>query len=73
MALALQINGEPRTLEALTAPVTLEMVVEELGLHVGRVAVELNGEIAPRSTWPRRPVADQDKLEVVHFVGGGSH
>ena len=71
MALALQINGEPRTLEPLTAPATLDAVIAELGLHAGRVAVELNGDIVPRSTWQNRSVKDGDKIEVVHFVGGG--
>ncbi len=71
MALALQINGEARTLEPLTAPVPLDAVIAALGLHAGRVAVEHNGDIVPRSTWHSRTVHDTDKIEVVHFVGGG--
>jgi sulfur carrier protein len=33
--------------------------------------VELNGEIAPRTTWTARTVSEGDRLEIVHFVGGG--
>ena len=38
---------------------------------VAKVAVELNGEIAPRSTLEDVALNDGDVLEIVHFVGGG--
>jgi thiamine biosynthesis protein ThiS len=37
-----------------------------------RVAVELNREIVPRNLWPQTPLKNGDRLEIVHFVGGGS-
>jgi thiamine biosynthesis protein ThiS len=37
-----------------------------------RVAVELNRELVPRDRWPSTQLGDGDKLEIVHFVGGGS-
>jgi thiamine biosynthesis protein ThiS len=37
-----------------------------------RVAIELNREIVPRDQWPQTPLHDGDRLEIVHFVGGGS-
>jgi sulfur carrier protein len=37
-----------------------------------RVAVELNGEIVPRAHWVETIVEEGDRLEVVHFVGGGA-
>jgi len=37
-----------------------------------RVAIELNREIVPREQWPETPLHDGDRLEIVHFVGGGS-
>ena len=40
-------------------------------LRADRVAVELNGELAPRAAWAATAVRSGDKLEVVHFVGGG--
>jgi thiamine biosynthesis protein ThiS len=37
-----------------------------------RVAVELNREIVPRDRWSRTRLKESDRLEIVHFVGGGS-
>lgn len=68
--LQLQINGQPRTL-ALASPQTLDAVVAELGLRGDRIALELNGDIVPRTTWPGTSIQTGDRLEVVHFVGGG--
>ncbi len=64
----LHINGEERT---VSAPLTLSGLVEWLGLKADRVAVERNREIVPRERWPETPLAEGDRLEVVHFVGGG--
>lgn len=65
--LALTVNGEPRR----TSAATVADFVRELGLKVAKVAVELNGEIAPRSTLEDVRLNDGDVLEIVHFVGGG--
>lgn len=46
-------------------------LVEERGLGRSRVAVELNGEIVPRGTFDDTLLHDGDKVEIVHFVGGG--
>ncbi|MDR3765310.1 MAG: sulfur carrier protein ThiS [Acidobacteriota bacterium] len=46
-------------------------LLEELGMKGDRVAVELNCEIVPRVQWAQQPLHDGDKLEIVHFVGGG--
>ena len=72
MALAVVINGQRRVFEQLSEECFMDQVVEELGLKGDRVAVEKNGEIVPRTEWATTPVVDEDKLEVVHFVGGGS-
>ena len=71
MALSLEINGERRELEGLAAPSTLAGVMEELNLKSDRVAVEHNGSIVERGRWGEMPVASGDRLEIVHFVGGG--
>ncbi|MCB2089245.1 MAG: sulfur carrier protein ThiS [Sphingomonadaceae bacterium] len=63
----LTINGEPRRTEAAT----IADLVRELELEPTKVAVEHNGEIAPRSTLEEVAIADGDVLEIVHFVGGG--
>lgn len=70
-SLTLQVNGKERTLEGLTAPNTLAAVLEALSLRADRIAVELNGELAPRTGWAEQVVQTGDKLEIVHFVGGG--
>ena len=64
----LQINGEERE---FAAEMTLAQVIEQLGLKADRVAVEVNREIVHRKQWPERWVKDGDRLEIVHFVGGG--
>jgi sulfur carrier protein len=63
----LVINGESRE----HAAATLEALVDELGMKGDRVAVELNREIVPRAQWAQQPLHDGDRLEIVHFVGGG--
>jgi sulfur carrier protein len=62
------INGESRVYTADT----LTALVEELAMKPDRVAIELNHEIVPRDRWPQTKLKDQDQLEIVHFVGGGS-
>ncbi len=66
----LTINGEDR---ALTAAETLSALVEQLGMKQDRVAIELNRQIVPREQWAQTPLNDGDRLEIVHFVGGGSN
>lgn len=71
MSLTLVLNGQSRTFPTLPQPASLDQVIAELGLKGDRVAVEHNGEIVPRSAWPQTSTAAGDRLEVVHFVGGG--
>lgn len=63
----LVINAEERELAAAT----LDALVAELGMKADRVAVELNREIVPRTRWSETALHDGDRLEIVHFVGGG--
>lgn len=63
----IQVNGEPREVEAAT----ILALVEELGLDIRKVAVERNLEIVPRSLHASTAVMDGDRIEVVQFVGGG--
>jgi thiamine biosynthesis protein ThiS len=65
----LHINGEPRE---FSEGLTVASLVDRLGMKPDRVAVELNLEIVPRANWQATALKDGDKLEVVHFVGGGS-
>ncbi len=69
----LHINGEARTFPdpAPPAQFTLSSLIDLLNMKSDRVAVELNREIAPRDRWPETILKDGDRLEIVHFVGGG--
>jgi hydroxymethylpyrimidine/phosphomethylpyrimidine kinase len=70
--LIIQLNGLPRPFETIGDPSTLDVVIAAVGLKADRVAVELNGEIVRRAVWASTAVRGGDRLEVVHFVGGGS-
>jgi sulfur carrier protein len=70
--LTIQLNGQPRFVAEISGTATLAQLVEALGLKSDRIAVEHNGEIAPRTTWPDTTIRSGDKLEIVHFVGGGA-
>jgi sulfur carrier protein len=62
------INGEARE---LNEAFNVLQLLDHLSLPKQRVAIELNRQVIRRQDWERTPVADQDKIEVVHFVGGG--
>jgi len=66
--ISLTVNGEPRRIAPGSSIVDL---VADIGLDPTKVAVEHNGEIAPRSTLADVQLSDGDVLEIVHFVGGG--
>jgi sulfur carrier protein len=68
----LQINGEERDFDNTPTTFSLTALVEKLGMKADRVAVELNHNIVPRDRWPETTLHDGDRLEVVHFVGGGA-
>lgn len=63
------INGEQH---AFANPMTVAQVLEAMGLEAAKVAVERNREIVPRSGYGRVAVDDGDRLEIVHFIGGGA-
>jgi sulfur carrier protein len=65
----LVINGDDQLVDG---PITLGALIEQLGMKSDRVAVELNLDIVPRQQWMETQLADGDRLEIVHFVGGGS-
>jgi thiamine biosynthesis protein ThiS len=69
--MTLHINGEARAFVA-PVPTTLAALIESLGMKPDRVAVELNRDIVPRDRWAVTELHDGDRLEIVHFVGGGS-
>jgi thiamine biosynthesis protein ThiS len=62
------INGKEESFEE---PITVAQLIEQLGMKGDRVAVERNREIVSRPQWPETSLQDGDRLEIVHFVGGG--
>jgi sulfur carrier protein len=62
------INGEARTFAQLG---DIAALVAVLQLDPRKVAVERNLEIVPRSTYAQAGLSDGDRIEIVHFVGGG--
>lgn len=64
----IQLNGQDHE---LPGPMTLDRLVERLGLDGRKIAIERNLEIVPRSTYAGTMLAEGDRLEIVNFVGGG--
>ncbi len=62
------VNGTPQEV----APATnLQQLIEVLQLDNGKIAVERNGEIVPRSLFQQTIIQNDDKLEIVQAIGGG--
>lgn len=66
--LAIYINGEQKFFPELS---TLQQLIETLGMKHNRIAVELNGEIIPRSFYHCKNINGGDNLEIITAVGGG--
>ena len=66
--LTITINGEPRQ---IPGPATVAELLARIGLDTRKVAVERNLEIVPRSTYAATDLVAGDRLEIVHFIGGG--
>ena len=62
------INGEKRE---LNENLTIDEMLENLALPAERIAVELNREVVRKKDWASIRLNDADKIEIIHFVGGG--
>ena len=71
VSLQLIVNGCPREFRGLEDGAPLTQLVEAMALQPDRVAIERNGKIVSRRSWAEVSLAGGDKLEIVHFVGGG--
>ena len=67
-SLSIRVNGEHRR---VMGPMSVAEMLREIGLDPGRVAVERNLEVVPRSLFREVGVEDGDDYEIVHIVGGG--
>ncbi len=63
------VNGEEKQ---FGVPLTVAQLLEEMGLAERRIAVEVNQEIVPRSRHGEVQLKDNDRVEVVFAIGGGT-
>ena len=70
MAVEVTLNGDRVVLDEPSNK-TLQELIEQRSLRGDRIAIERNGEIVPRTQWPMTVLCSGDRIEVVHFVGGG--
>jgi sulfur carrier protein len=63
-----KVNGEERD---VASDITVDQLLEDLGIGPGRVAVELNMEVVARGEYTHTHLKAGDRVEIVHFVGGG--
>lgn len=68
MTMTLTLNGEATTLER---GLTVAELIESLGLDPDAIAVERNLALVPRSTFANARLEEGDRVEIVHFIGGG--
>ena len=68
----LKINGEMRHISDVSSSTKLEELLSALTVRKNLVAIALNETIIPRVQWEQTPVVSGDRIEIVHFVGGGS-
>jgi thiazole synthase len=69
MALTITLNGETRELDGVTS---VRALLAGFGMDPAKIAVERNLEIVPRSQYDTVMVGAGDRLEIVHFIGGGN-
>ena len=63
------VNGEDRYFDA---PLSLACLLTSLGIAGDKVAIERNLEIVPKSAYDTIGLSDGDRIEIVHFIGGGA-
>jgi len=66
--LRVYVNGEARE---FPSPLSLAQLITELDLPPARIAVELNRTVVRRGDWSATELNEDDRIEIVHFVGGG--
>jgi thiamine biosynthesis protein ThiS len=67
--LRVYVNGDSKE---LSTPISLAELITQLDLPAARIAVELNRSVVRRNDWSTTLLQDDDRIEIVHFVGGGS-
>ena len=65
----LTVNGEKRQ---FASPISVAQLLSELKIDSSKVALERNLEIVPRSCYTDTMLEEGDRIEIVHFIGGGN-
>ena len=68
-AMKITVNGEDRCFDA---PLSIAGLLTCLGIEGGKVAIERNLEIVPKSAYHTINLNEGDRIEIVHFIGGGA-
>tara|TARA_B100000242_G_scaffold260761_1_gene206253 strand:+ start:732 stop:935 length:204 start_codon:yes stop_codon:yes gene_type:complete len=64
----IQLNGK----KIIVKPnLSILKLLKKYKLNNKKVAIELNGKIVPKASLNKKNLKDQDKIEIVHFIGGG--
>ena len=64
----IQLNG--RNFK-IVQKLTIKQLLSKHKLNENRIAIELNGSILPKSKFKKTFLKNKDKIEIVHFIGGG--
>ena len=64
----IQLNGDPYEINGRT---NLNELLNKLKIEKNKVAIEVNGEIVQRDKYKNLVLRKDDKVEIVHFIGGG--
>ena len=64
------VNGDQKD---FGSGISLAELIDQLDLPAARIAIELNREVVRRSDWGSTMLRDEDRIEIVHFVGGGKN
>jgi sulfur carrier protein len=66
----MKVNGEERPLADLKSP-DVRSLLELYGINPAGVAIEINGRVIPRQKWNEVKLNNEDRIELIRFVGGG--
>ncbi|MCS7205945.1 MAG: sulfur carrier protein ThiS [Leptospiraceae bacterium] len=64
------VNGKEISIQELSEP-KIEELIKKFQLQKHTLAIEINGKVIPRSEWEHVVLKDEDKIELIRFVGGG--
>ena len=64
----IQLNGKKLK---INANLSVKDLLKKFKLNEAQIAIELNGTILPKQDYKKKKIKNRDKIEIVHFIGGG--